>query len=116
MEQVLLLNITYEPLKIIDWKKAITLLFLGKVSHCKVSGSIAPYHVKLGYVTGEGGRRQQHQTHKYCDNFSLIHNFSSLVVNWLHSKYILTTSRTTGLSPPFFFPIPDRIRAGHLGN
>ena len=31
MEQVLLLNITYEPLKIINWKKAITLLCLGKV-------------------------------------------------------------------------------------
>lgn len=31
MEQVLLLNITYEPLKVIDWKKALTLLFLGKV-------------------------------------------------------------------------------------
>jgi len=26
-----LLNITYEPLKIIDWKKALNLLFLGKV-------------------------------------------------------------------------------------
>lgn len=31
MEHVLLLNITYEPLKIINWKKAITLLLLGKV-------------------------------------------------------------------------------------
>ena len=31
MENVLVLNITYEPLKIVDWKKAITLLFLGKV-------------------------------------------------------------------------------------
>ena len=31
MERVLLLNITYEPLKVIDWKKAITLLCLGKV-------------------------------------------------------------------------------------
>lgn len=31
MEQVLLLNITYEPLKVINWKKAITLLCLGKV-------------------------------------------------------------------------------------
>ena len=31
MEQVLLLNITYEPLKIINWKKAITLLLLDKV-------------------------------------------------------------------------------------
>jgi 5-methylcytosine-specific restriction endonuclease McrA len=31
MEQVLLLNITYEPLKLIGWKKAITLLTLGKV-------------------------------------------------------------------------------------
>lgn len=31
MEQVLLLNITYEPLKVINWKKAITLLLLGKV-------------------------------------------------------------------------------------
>jgi len=31
MEQVLLLNISYEPLKVINWKKAITLLCLGKV-------------------------------------------------------------------------------------
>lgn len=31
MEQVLLLNITYEPLKIINWKRAITLLLLNKV-------------------------------------------------------------------------------------
>ncbi len=31
MEQVLLLNITYEPLKVIDWKRAISLLLLGKV-------------------------------------------------------------------------------------
>jgi len=31
MEHVLLLNITYEPLRIINWKKAITLLLLGKV-------------------------------------------------------------------------------------
>lgn len=31
MEQVLLLNITYEPLKVINWKRAITLLFLEKV-------------------------------------------------------------------------------------
>ncbi len=31
MEHVLLLNITYEPLRIIDWKKAITMLCLGKV-------------------------------------------------------------------------------------
>jgi len=31
MEQVLLLNITYEPLKVINWKKAITLFLLDKV-------------------------------------------------------------------------------------
>ena len=31
MEQVLLLNITYEPLKIINWRKAVTMLCLGKV-------------------------------------------------------------------------------------
>jgi 5-methylcytosine-specific restriction endonuclease McrA len=31
MEHVLLLNITYEPLRIINWKKAITMLCLGKV-------------------------------------------------------------------------------------
>jgi 5-methylcytosine-specific restriction endonuclease McrA len=31
MEQVLLLNITYEPLKVINWKKAIKLLLLDKV-------------------------------------------------------------------------------------
>ena len=31
MEHVLLLNITYEPLRIIDWRKAITMLCLGKV-------------------------------------------------------------------------------------
>jgi 5-methylcytosine-specific restriction endonuclease McrA len=32
MEHVLLLNITYEPLRIINWKKAITLLLLCKVA------------------------------------------------------------------------------------
>ena len=31
MERVLLLSTSYEPLSIIDWKKAITLLTLGKV-------------------------------------------------------------------------------------
>ena len=31
MEQVLLLNITYEPLKIINWKRAVSLFLLGKV-------------------------------------------------------------------------------------
>jgi len=31
MDQVLLLNISYEPIKVIDWQKAITMLFLGKV-------------------------------------------------------------------------------------
>jgi 5-methylcytosine-specific restriction endonuclease McrA len=31
MEQVLLLNITYEPLKVINWKRALTLFLLGKV-------------------------------------------------------------------------------------
>lgn len=31
MEQVLLLNNTFEPLKVIDWKRAIRLLTLGKV-------------------------------------------------------------------------------------
>ncbi|MBW1999249.1 MAG: HNH endonuclease [Deltaproteobacteria bacterium] len=31
MEHVLLLNITYEPLRTIDWKKAVTMLCLGKV-------------------------------------------------------------------------------------
>jgi 5-methylcytosine-specific restriction endonuclease McrA len=31
MEQVLLLNISYEPLKVINWKKAITMICLGKV-------------------------------------------------------------------------------------
>ena len=31
MEQALLLNATYEPLKIVDWRKAITLWCQGKV-------------------------------------------------------------------------------------
>ena len=31
MEQTLLLNITYEPLRVISWKKAITLMCLDKV-------------------------------------------------------------------------------------
>ena len=31
MEQTLLLNATYEPLKIVHWQKAITLLCQGKV-------------------------------------------------------------------------------------
>ena len=31
MEKTLLLNITYEPLKVISWQRAVTLLTLGKV-------------------------------------------------------------------------------------
>ena len=31
MEQTLLLNATYEPLKVVDWRKAITMLCQGKV-------------------------------------------------------------------------------------
>ena len=31
MEKTLLLNITYEPLRVISWQKAVTLLTLGKV-------------------------------------------------------------------------------------
>lgn len=31
MERVLLLNATYEPLRVISWKRAVTLLTLGKV-------------------------------------------------------------------------------------
>ena len=31
MEQTLVLNATYEPLRIVPWQKAITLLFQGKV-------------------------------------------------------------------------------------
>jgi 5-methylcytosine-specific restriction endonuclease McrA len=31
MENVLLLNVTYEPLKVINWKRAVTLLIMGKV-------------------------------------------------------------------------------------
>jgi hypothetical protein len=31
MERTLLLNITYEPLRVISWQKAIALLTLGKV-------------------------------------------------------------------------------------
>jgi 5-methylcytosine-specific restriction endonuclease McrA len=38
MEQVLLLNITYEPLRIIHWQRAITLLLLGKVEVVEDSG------------------------------------------------------------------------------
>jgi len=45
MEQVLLLNITYEPLKIINWKKAITLLCLGKVE------VIEEYHREIHSVS-----------------------------------------------------------------
>lgn len=45
MEQVLLLNITYEPLRIINWKKAITLLCLGKVE------VIEEYHREIHSVS-----------------------------------------------------------------
>ena len=31
MNATLLLNASYEPLRIISWKKALTLLFVGKV-------------------------------------------------------------------------------------
>ena len=30
MEQTLVLNATYEPLRIVSWQKAITLMFQGK--------------------------------------------------------------------------------------
>ena len=36
MEHTLLLNATYEPLKVIHWKRAITLLFQGKVEVLEV--------------------------------------------------------------------------------
>ena len=53
MEHVLLLNITYEPLKIINWKKAITLLFLEKVEvleeHAREIHSVS-FTVKLPSV------------------------------------------------------------------
>ena len=31
MQSVLLLNASYEPLKVISWKRAVTMFFLGKV-------------------------------------------------------------------------------------
>jgi len=36
MEHTLLLNATYEPLKVIPWKRAVTLLFQGKVEVLEV--------------------------------------------------------------------------------
>ncbi|HLB03169.1 MAG TPA: HNH endonuclease [Nitrospiria bacterium] len=36
MELTLLLNATYEPLRVVDWKKAITLLWQGKVEVLEV--------------------------------------------------------------------------------
>jgi len=35
MDRTLLLNVTYEPLRVISWQKAITLLMLGKVEVVK---------------------------------------------------------------------------------
>ncbi len=66
MELTLLLNITYEPLRIISWQKAITLLTLGKVEVIEeydheihsVSFSIQlPSVVRLLYLVKR--RRQQ---------------------------------------------------------
>ena len=31
MDRTLLLNTTFEPLSVLSWKKAVTLIFLGKV-------------------------------------------------------------------------------------
>jgi len=45
MENVLLLNITYEPLRIINWKKAITMLCLGKVE------VIEEYHEEIHSIS-----------------------------------------------------------------
>jgi 5-methylcytosine-specific restriction endonuclease McrA len=36
MERTLLLNTTFEPLSILSWKKAVTLMFLGKVEVLRV--------------------------------------------------------------------------------
>lgn len=45
MEQTLLLNATYEPLKVVDWRKAITLWYQGKVEVVSV------YDRKVNSVT-----------------------------------------------------------------
>ena len=45
MEQTLLLNATYEPLKVVDWRKAITLWYQGKVEVVSV------YDRKVSSVT-----------------------------------------------------------------
>ncbi|MBI3622222.1 MAG: HNH endonuclease, partial [Nitrospirae bacterium] len=36
MERALLLNATYEPLKVIDWQRAVTLSWQGKVEVLEV--------------------------------------------------------------------------------
>ncbi len=38
MESALLLNATYEPIKVISWKKAITLVLLGKAEMLEEQG------------------------------------------------------------------------------
>ncbi len=45
MEQTLVLNATYEPLRIVSWRKAITMLFQGKVE------VIASYEREIRSVT-----------------------------------------------------------------
>ena len=40
MEQTLVLNATYEPLRIVSWQKAITMLFQGKVEVIAVDREI----------------------------------------------------------------------------
>lgn len=45
MDQVLLLSISYEPIKVIDWKRAVTMLFLGKVE------VIEEYHTNIHSVS-----------------------------------------------------------------
>ncbi len=39
MESALLLNATYEPIKVISWKKAITLMILGKAEVIEMQGA-----------------------------------------------------------------------------
>ena len=48
MEQTLLLNATYEPLKVVNWQKAITLLCQGKVE--VIAGINLPMLIKLASV------------------------------------------------------------------
>ncbi len=65
MEMTLLLNATYEPLRVVHWQKAITLLWQGKVEVLEVyDKEIHGISITIKLPPGEGRYAADQETHQ----------------------------------------------------